>query len=107
MRKVIVLALLFLPLLLSCNRREKEEDLGILNAPEKYTGVMGKTLKKTKAMDSLLYLKNKINTFQIQEGRYPASLNELVEKKYIEKLPVPPEEMVFTYDSSTGKVDVK
>jgi competence protein ComGC len=36
-------------------------------------------------------LKNKINTFQIQEGRYPNSLDELVEKGYIEKLPEPPE----------------
>ncbi len=92
---------------LSCNRKEKEEELNILNAPEKYGGVMGKTLKKTKAMDSLLYLKNKITTFQVQEGRYPSSLNELVEKKYIEKLPEPPEGLQFAYEPLSGKVDVK
>jgi len=82
-------------LVISCNRKkETEEELTPMNAVEKYGGVMSKTLKKSKAMDDVLYMKNKINTFQIQEGRYP-------------KLPEPPKGMAFHYDPSTGKVEVR
>jgi hypothetical protein len=95
-------------LVISCNRKkETEEELTPMNAVEKYGGVMSKTLKKSKAMDDVLYMKNKINTFQIQEGRYPNSLNELVEKDYLDKLPEPPKGMAFHYDPSTGKVEVR
>ncbi len=94
--------------LASCKQKEKPaEELTPLNAIEKYGGVMGSALKKSKAMDDVLYMKNKINTFQIQEGRYPYSLNELVEKQYLEKLPEPPKGATFHYDASTGKIEVK
>jgi len=109
-KKVIrVLCVLFILLsFVSCSHKKKaEEELTPFNAAEKYGGVMGTALKKSKAMDDVLYLKNKINTFQIQEGRYPSSLNELVEKKYIEELPQPPKGMTFHYDPSTGSVDVR
>ncbi|MDD3726258.1 MAG: hypothetical protein PHI44_03590 [Candidatus Ratteibacteria bacterium] len=92
----------------SCSRKKKvEEELTPLNAVEKYGGVMGTAMKKSKAMDDILYLKDRINTFHIQEGRYPSSLSELVEKKYIEKLPEPPKGMSFMYDPSTGNVNVQ
>lgn len=105
---LLALVILSSALTVSCNRREKPgEELTPMNAVEKYGGVMGKTFKKSKAMDDLLYMKNKINTFQVQEGRYPYSLNELVEKNYLEKLPEPPKGMAFHYDASSGKVDVK
>ncbi len=104
----LVIFLLIPFLVISCSRKkETEEELTPMNAVEKYGGVMSKTLKKSKAMDDLLYIKNKINTFQIQEGRYPDSLNELVEKKYLDKLPEPPKGMSFHYEPSTGKVDVR
>ncbi len=104
----LMLILVLLPVMVSCSRKEKPADeLTPMNAVEKYGGVMGNALKKSKAMDAELYLKNKINTFQIQEGRYPSSLDELVEKKYLEKLPEPPRGMVFQYDPSTGKVSAR
>ncbi len=109
MDKVLVSLFLVVSLLaVSCNRKKKpEEGLTPMNAVEKYGGVMSKTLKKSKAMDDVLYMKNKINTFQIQEGRYPNSLNELVEKGYLDNLPEPPKGMAFHYEPSTGKVDVR
>jgi hypothetical protein len=109
MKKILpVLVVLSAALLVSCGKKEKpEEDLNIMNAAEKYGGVMSKTLKKSKAMDDMLYMKNKINTFHVQEGRYPYSLNELVEKKYLDSVPEPPTGMAFHYDSSTGKIDIK
>lgn len=109
MRKILYFLIpLLLFILPSCQKKEeKSKKLTPLNAPGKYGEVMGRTLKKSKAMGDMLYLKNKINTFQIQEGRYPSSLQELIDKGYIEKLPTPPEGMKFVYDPSTGKVDVR
>jgi len=104
----IALALLVSLGMASCKKKEKPADgLTPMNALEKYGGVMGSALKKSKAMDDVLYMKNKINTFQIQEGRYPYSLNELVEKKYLEKLPEPPKGATFHYDASSGTVEAK
>ncbi|MCM8772811.1 MAG: hypothetical protein NC926_01225 [Candidatus Omnitrophica bacterium] len=106
MKKNLILFFLLILIFVSC-KKEKKEDLTPLNAPLKYGATIEKTMKKAKAMEDILYLKNKINTFQIQEGRYPESLDELVEKKYIEKIPNPPKGMKFVYDPKTGKVDVK
>jgi hypothetical protein len=103
--KNFLFILFILLIFVSCSK--KKEELTPLNAPKKYGETMGRAMKKAKAMDDILYLKNKINTFQIQEGRYPNSLDELVEKGYIEKLPQPPEGMKFVYDPKTGSVEVK
>jgi len=110
MKKMLYLAaaILLIFTISSCQKKEeKSEKLTPMNAPAKYGETMGRALKKSKAMGDILYLKNKINTFQIQEGRYPSSLQELVDKGYIEKLPAPPEGMKFVYDPSTGNVDVR
>jgi len=102
---LIIIILLFFT---SCSKKkEKTDNLTPLNAPTKYGEVMDRALKKSKAMNDILYLKNKINTFQIQFGSYPSSLEELVEKGIIEKLPQPPEGMKFVYDPKTGSIDVK
>jgi hypothetical protein len=100
--------------MISCGRKESEtkteeggKKLTPVNAPSKYGEVMGRALKKSKAMDDLLYLRNKINTFQIQEGRYPYTLQELVEKGLTEQLPEPPEGMKFVYQPDSGKVSVQ
>lgn len=103
----IVCCLVLLLLFTSCGKKKSSETLTPLNAPAKYGEVMGRALKKSKAMQDILYLKNKINTFQIQEGRFPNSLEEIKAKGYIDKLPEPPAGMKFVYDSTTGKVIVQ
>jgi len=44
--------------------------------------------------------------FNAQEGRYPKDLNELVEKKYIARLPDLPPGMKFAYDAQKGTVTI-
>lgn len=106
MKKIILISLITC-LFFGCSK--KKEELTPLNAPLKYGETMGRAMKKAKAMDGIIYLKNKINTFQLQEGRYPNSLDELVEKGYIKKeeMPKPPEGMQFIYDPKTGNVTLK
>ena len=44
--------------------------------------------------------------FNVDQGRNPKDLNELVEKKFIPKLPDAPRGMQFQYDATAGKVTV-
>lgn len=77
------------------------------NAIQQYGGVMGKTYQKAKAMDVILPLKQLVDSFYVQEGRYPTSLQELVDKGYIKELPKPPTDRGISYDSTTGTVSLK
>ena len=80
------------------------ENLNPANAIEKYGGVMGKTYKRAKGFDSLLSLKHDITSFQVEQGRWPSALQELVEKGYTKELPQPPEGMSFVYDPQNGSI---
>lgn len=42
----------------------------------------------------------------MEEGHYPKDLNELVELKYIPKIPAVPYGMKLVYDASSGQVKV-
>jgi len=102
-------SILFLFMFSGCNKKKKEEEnkLTPLNAPARYGETMGKAMKKAKIMDVVLPLKNSIDAFYIEEGRYPESLQELVDKGYIKEIPKPPEGMNYYYDPKTGKIEVK
>jgi len=106
---LIFSSIFFIIMLSGCNKKQKEEEnkLTPLNAPMKYGETMGKTMKKAKIMEVVLPLKNLIDAFYIEEGRYPESLQELVDKGYIKEIPEPPEGMNYYYDPKTGKVEVK
>ena len=48
-----------------------------------------------------------IQQFGVDHGRNPKDLNELVELKYIPKLPQPPYGTKFVYDANTGVVKIE
>jgi hypothetical protein len=51
------------------------------------------------------YLNQAIQMFNVQEGRYPKTLNELT-PKYVAKLPDPPLGYKLNYDAVKGEVTV-
>ena len=51
------------------------------------------------------YLNQAIQLFNVQEGRYPKTLDELT-PKYVAKLPQPPLGFKLSYDSVKGEVSV-
>jgi len=104
--KMLIVSTITLFIFAGCNKKKKEE-LTPLNAPAKYGETMGRAMKKAEGMQDVLNLKNEINTFLIQEGRYPQSLQELVDKGYIKEIPKSPENMQFVYDPKTGTIDVR
>ncbi len=52
----------------------------------------------------LTSLNEEVQLFNVQEGRFPKDLNELVTKEYIGKLPAAPIGMKLVYDATQGKV---
>ena len=105
---VFFLMVVFLAIgLTACGKKPvpaSEEGLNPANAIQKYGGVMGKTYKRAKSFDALLSLKHDITSFQTEQGRWPSSLQELVEKGYTKELPSPPEGMSFKYNSNNGSI---
>jgi len=77
----------------------------VLTAPVDYLGAAVQAQKNmTKAID-VSYLKEAIQQFNVQEGRYPKTLQELV-PNYVAKLPTPPYGYKLDYDASGGNVKV-
>ncbi|MCM8763758.1 MAG: hypothetical protein NC830_00095 [Candidatus Omnitrophica bacterium] len=106
---IFSIALVSLVLCTSCGKKQKPanppETGG--NPIEQYGGVMSKTLQKAKGMDVVLPMKQLIDSFYIQEGRYPSTLQELVERNFIREIPVPPKGYRYSYDSSSGKIGLE
>ena len=47
-----------------------------------------------------------IQLFNVERGRYPKDLNELVQEKFIAKIPAAPYGMKIMYDANSGKASV-
>ena len=76
----------------------------VATAPVKYIGAAVTNQQiATKTID-LVSLNQEVQLFNVQEGRYPNSLDELVAKQYIGKLPIVPVGSKIVYDPAQGKV---
>ena len=75
-------------------------------APLDYLSQAGKAEQSMEKNIDVASLNNALQLFNVQEGRFPKDLNELVEKKYIGKVPAPPFGMKLQYDAKDGKVAV-
>ena len=77
----------------------------LLTAPVDYLSAAVQAQKNmTKTID-VSYLKEAIQQFNVQEGRHPKTLQELV-PNYVAKLPTPPFGYKLDYDPSSGNVKV-
>ncbi len=101
----IILSLFCLCLFISgCSKKPAGE----IGEKAKETGEkVFQKLRGTAHQDNLMYLKNKINTYKRQNGRYPDSLQQLVNEGFIDRIPEPPAGMQYQYDPSTGKLSFK
>ncbi len=77
-----------------------------LNAPANYLGGLAKGQQSAVKTVDVASLNQAIQLFNVQEGRFPKDLNELVEKKYIPRIPEPPHGMKIVYDANAGSVKV-
>ncbi len=79
---------------------------GVLSAPADYVGGVVKAQQTAVKTIDTASLSKAIQMFNVQEGRNPKDLNELVEKKYYPQLPTPPVGMKIEYDATSGEVKV-
>jgi len=79
--------------------------IGFVTAPVDYLGAAVQAQKNmTKTID-VSYLNEALQQFNVQEGRYPKDLQELV-PNYVGKLPTPPYGYKLDYDANHGTVKV-
>jgi hypothetical protein len=76
------------------------------NAPADYAGALGRSQARAVGTIDLASLKQAINLFNVNEGRYPKDLNELVQSKLISKVPDAPNGKKIVYDPATGNVSI-
>src|SRR5438309_10128736 len=77
-----------------------------LTAPVDYLGALGKGQQKAVQTADVVTLKSAIQMFNVDKGRNPTDLNELVKEQYIPRLPAAPYGMKIVYDATAGTVKV-
>jgi len=77
-----------------------------LTAPVDYLGAMDKAKQKAVKTVDLASLTQAIQMFNVSEGRYPKDLNELVQLKYIARIPAVPYGKKIVYNAANGQVSV-
>lgn len=76
------------------------------NAPAGYLGGLANAQNKAVKTVDVASLNQALQMYNVQEGHFPKSLNELIDQKFITKLPDVPAGMKLSYDPDTGKVTV-
>jgi hypothetical protein len=77
-----------------------------LTAPADYVGALGKAKQVAEKTADSARLEQAIQMFNVEKGRYPKDLNELVSEKYIPAVPAAPYGMKLDYDATTGKLRI-
>lgn len=77
-----------------------------LTAPADYVGAVGQAHKSTRNKLGALGLDQALKAFYAEEGRYPATLDELVSKGTVSSIPNPPAGMKYDYDPKAGTIKV-
>lgn len=94
---------------IGCSKKEETKGNSSgnpLTAPVDYLGSVAQAKKGAESTVDQAGLNKAIELFNVQEGRYPNTLNELAEKRYIPGAPTPPHGMQFQYDSKTGQLKI-
>jgi hypothetical protein len=77
-----------------------------LNAPAGYLGAIAKGQQTAVKTIDTTSLDKAIQLFAVENGRNPKSLNELVEQKFIPKIPETPYGTKLVYDADAGTVKI-
>ncbi len=84
----------------------KETGGSVVTAPADYVGAMAKAEPAAVKTVDTAAVKSAIQLFQADQGSWPKDLNELVEKKFLPKIPATPAGTRLDYDPKTGEVKV-
>lgn len=90
----------------STSSTDTNSSAGVLQAPADYVGALGKAEQNAGKTADIASLNQAIQMFQVDKGRFPKDLNELVQENYLKKVPEAPYGMKLDYDPSNGQVKV-
>ncbi len=111
MKTPVYLSMLAVVILTGCGKdSSKPAQTGAGGGPLDNRGDYLSTLAKgeisaVKTVDTAA-LNQAIQMFNVQEGRFPKDLDELVKSKLIGEIPAAPAGMKIVYDSTAGQVKV-
>ncbi len=71
-----------------------------------YFGAIARAKQNSEKTIDTVGIQKAIQEFNIQEGRNPADLNELVTNNYLKSIPTPPYGMKIEYDAGRGLVKI-
>jgi hypothetical protein len=77
------------------------------SGPADYLNSAAKSQKQAVKTADLTAINKAIESFYVQEGRFPKALDELEEKDFIRVIPLPPPGVKFNYDTNTGIVSLE
>jgi len=114
MKGIVLLPMVALFFTTGCNQSGGSSQTSSTNAAANatnadnvpYYGAMIKAQRNAGATADVASIKPAIDQFQVDKGRYPKDLNELVQEKYLSKIPAAPYGMKLDYDPATGAVKV-
>jgi hypothetical protein len=116
MSKSFILLILVAGLCVACKKNQEASSSSSTNpppapgnpvtAPVDYLGAVAKGKKTADAKIETASIKQAVQLFYAQEGRYPKDLSELVSPEYLPRLPAPPPGMKYDYNRTTGEVKV-
>jgi hypothetical protein len=75
-------------------------------APGGYLGALAKGQQSAVKTVDTTSLNKAIELFEVDKGRFPQDLDELVREKFMAKIPEAPVGMKIVYDASNGSVKV-
>jgi hypothetical protein len=115
MKAIVLLPLLSL-LLVGCKRSDSSSAStdstnsassgGVIQSGADYVNGLGRAERNAGATADVASLNQAIGSFQVDKGRFPNTLDELVQEKYLKKVPDAPYGMKIDYDATTGQVKV-
>ena len=80
---------------------------GVATAPAEYLNNAAKAQKRAVKTVDVAAMNKSIESFYVQEGRYPKDLLELVEKGVLPRIPELPDKATWDYDTNYGVVSIR
>lgn len=105
MKKILLLPLAAGLLVTGCGDKTSSKTAADTNAPSGYLGTLTDEKKSSDKKIDTAYLNQAVQLFNVQEGRYPKTLEELT-PNYVAKIPEAPIGFKIDYDPVKGEVKV-
>ena len=114
MKKLSLISLGLALLVISCGDNSTKSASGtntatggsIATAPVDYLNAAAKAQQNAVKTVDTTSLDKAIQLFNVEKGRNPKDLNELISEKYIKEIPTPPYGTKIDYDANSGRVSV-